>query len=462
MNRQDAKHNTTTEAQRTQRIYGEDFPPTPRRDTKSIETHRAPGRSPSRSFVPFVENVFVLLLLSLAGWASWRFTSLNKGVPGKVEYLEYRTERPAMFTCPTCRTAMTRVASPHGLFYGCTACRGRAVTLPILRKQIDNAFLRGLWRDARAGQVRRGRPCPSCARPMAEFTPEGGAHDLDVCAGCHLVWFDPAEYEALPEAPSTPAAAVRTPKRDLPPEAVEQLARAQMQLETARHRQRTGAGEEPDAWWKYGLALMGVPVETDAPAVGRLPLVTWAIGAVMVLTALFTFGDLQYYVDEFGLIPAQAGRDGGLTFLTSFFLHGGIAHLLGNLYFLIVFGDNVEDYLGKGWYLLLIVLAAVAGDAAHMAFEPRGAIPSIGASGGISGIIVFYALAFPRARLGFFFRFYFYPKWFTLPAIGFVGFWILMQFIGTYSQLAGFSNVSALAHLGGAAVGLVVWFARGR
>lgn len=365
-----------------------------------------------------------------------------------------------MFTCPNCHTKMTRVHSPQGVFFGCAACRGRAATLPVLRKHVDRTFLRELWRDARAGKGHAGRPCPVCLAPMAEFPPAGGTHNLDVCAPCHLVWFDPEEYEALPAAPP-PAEAT---EENLPPKAREALARIKIeQLEWQESRRgRSLSADPPDAGWKYGLALIGIPVEIDAPAVNRLPVLTWAIGAAMVATLIFTFNDLQYYVDEFGLIPAQAGRNGGITWLTSFFLHGGLIHLLGNLYFLVVFGDNVEDYLGKGWYVLLVILAAVTGDVMHVLFEPRNGLPIAGASGGISGIIMFYALAFPRARIGLFVWIFFLPRWINFPAVGFVVFWVVMQLIGVYMQVGGFSNVSALAHLGGAGIGLAFWVLRGR
>ena len=88
--------------------------------------------------------------------------------------------------------------------------------------------------------------------------------------------------------------------------------------------------------------------------------------------------------------------------------------------------------------------------------------PSIGASGGISGIIAFYALEFPRARLGFLLRYYWRFGWIQIPVWAAFALWILLQFFGVYAQVAGFSNVSALAHLGGTAVGLFFWLIWGR
>jgi membrane associated rhomboid family serine protease len=124
-----------------------------------------------------------------------------------------------------------------------------------------------------------------------------------------------------------------------------------------------------------------------------------ATAAGMVLTFIFTLSNLHQIVMQFGLVPAELWRDGGITLITSFFLHGDLFHLIGNAYFLLIFGDNVEDQLGRWRYALVVLLAALAGDLLHVAADPRDTVPCIGASGGISGVIVFYALKFPQARL---------------------------------------------------------------
>ena len=116
------------------------------------------------------------------------------------------------------------------------------------------------------------------------------------------------------------------------------------------------------------------------------------------------FPHLGEIVQRFGLIPAQATRLDGLTFVTSFFLHAGVIHLAGNMYFLLAFGHAVENFLRPVRYLALIALAAFIGDLAHMALDPRSETPCIGASGGIAGVITFYALNFPRMRLAFLMR----------------------------------------------------------
>jgi membrane associated rhomboid family serine protease len=120
----------------------------------------------------------------------------------------------------------------------------------------------------------------------------------------------------------------------------------------------------------------------------------------------------------------------------------------------------VENAIGPWRWLLLLMGAALGGDLLHVLFDPHGDLPCIGASGGISGLLVFYALKFPHARLGMLWRFaIIYYRWIQLPAwVAFV-FWIILQAWGAFQQLHGLSNVSALAHLGGVTVGFLCWLA---
>jgi len=103
----------------------------------------------------------------------------------------------------------------------------------------------------------------------------------------------------------------------------------------------------PDEWWKSIAAFFGMPVEFDAPAQERHPVVTWFLAAVIISASVHAFFDLQEAVQLFGLIPAHALRLHGLTFVTSFFLDAGVIHLVGNMYFLLVFGDDVENFWAR-------------------------------------------------------------------------------------------------------------------
>ena len=123
------------------------------------------------------------------------------------------------------------------------------------------------------------------------------------------------------------------------------------------------------------------------------------------------------------------------------------------MYLLLVFGDDVENFLETRSAISYSFFAAFIGDIAHIVTEPRSEIPCIGASGGIAGVIVFYALEFPHVKLGFLLRYIFLFRWIRLPASFVFVLWFVFQLIGAWEQKAGISSVSSFAHLGGPFVG---------
>jgi len=358
----------------------------------------------------------------------------------------------AMFACPNCSNRLARVQNELGIYWGCQTCGGRTVSISVLRKAIDRDFVNQLWQKARSHSVPGVRRCPACNHRMVEVevADADAEEQLDVCRTCQFVWFDPNEFETAPHVPPMPSAPKEKP---LPQEAREALALYQVQ----RMAEEARAEPAPPESWQLIPALFGLPVESETDSLKRLPWFTWGTAALIAFASMLAFQNLEAIVGNYGLMPGHAWRHGGITFITSFFLHGGWLHLLGNLYFLLIFGDNVEDYLGRWRCFLLLVLASVVGDFAHILGEPHSVVPAIGASGGISGIIAFYALKFPHARLGFLWRLYWYFRWIQLPAWGAFCLWIALQLLGALEQISGFTNVSALAHLGGAAVGVALW-----
>jgi membrane associated rhomboid family serine protease len=239
------------------------------------------------------------------------------------------------------------------------------------------------------------------------------------------------------------------------PEAREKLALARVK-EIAEQSQATAG---PDEEWKTIPGLFGLPVEMESTPSSVIPWATYITTGLIALVSLASFFDLKNIIAQWSLIPALPWRHGGLTFLTSFLLHGGPIHLFGNLYFLFVFGGHVENNLGWRRWLALLAAAALIGDVAHITLDPQSSRPMIGASGGISGLLAFYALKFPDAKLGILFRIYFNYCWIPLPAWTAFFIWILFQVWGSYEQVLGIGNVSSLAHLGGVAAGVAAWMA---
>jgi membrane associated rhomboid family serine protease len=272
---------------------------------------------------------------------------------------------------------------------------------------------------------------------------------LDICKTCKFIWFDPQEYEAVPSLPQ--------PEEELSPEVRKEIALAQVQLLAEQRAEQRAEEDEPDEWWQVIPALLALPVEEESAELQHAPWLTWGLAAAIGMVSIIAFTHFPNAINQVGLIPAVPLRYGGLTFLTSFFLQGGWIHLVINTYCLLMFGDNVEDYLRERRYLVLLASAAIAGSLLHVLFAPDRQMPCLGASAAISGIIVFYALQFPHARLGLFTRWYVVPGFAHMPAYMALGFWLAAQIIGDWQQIPGFTNASAFVFLGGASAGFFFW-----
>jgi len=139
---------------------------------------------------------------------------------------------------------------------------------------------------------------------------------------------------------------------------------------------------------------------------------------------------------------------------TSMFLHAGLMHLLGNMLFLWVFGDNVEDYFGHVGYLLFYLVCGIGSGLAHVLFNLNSPLPAIGASGAISGVMGAYVLLFPRNRILTFFFIFLIP----VPAFLILGYWFVLQFLAGVGTLGGGTSggVAFWAHIGGFLLGMAI------
>ncbi len=355
-----------------------------------------------------------------------------------------------MLICPACKTTLSKKSSQFGLFWICPSCDSRAVSLEVVRKAVPRLIVNRLWQRARSGQYTGDRRCPACKRSMNEvpIIVKNTTQYLDVCIGCHFIFFDPKEYEYLPKIP-----VVTKPKEEFPQKTKEALAIAQIQFLQQKQELSDTGDSSPDHWWEIIPAFFGLPIEYNYISLKHKPLATWILAALIALVTLYFYRDLGTAITNWGLIPDKWGRYLGFTFISSFFLHAGLLHLLGNLYFLLIFGDNTEDVLGKKNYLLLLAIATIVGNIAHIIGDPRATVPCVGASGGISGVLAYYCLRFPKASVGMIWYF----RWFRINVRYMFVLWIGLQMILVFKQILGFSNVSALAHLGGAGVGIAFW-----
>jgi membrane associated rhomboid family serine protease len=356
-----------------------------------------------------------------------------------------------MPACPSCRTQLGKALTKTGVVYGCRNCHGVLAGLPVLRKNaVSRAVVNQAWFAVRDGKGTPGKVCPHCMHAMSEVAVDarGTPLLLDLCASCHVVWFDTGEFEQMPKGGAAPTGAAPVKEPPLSPKARGIIAVEKIK----RHKKAEALSPRPDRVWKYIPGLMGFPVEMDPDDVSPWPAIT--VTALVACIAVFamTLTNLGGWVTKWGFYPCDMFANGGLNLLFAFFLHGGWLHIIGNMYFLLVFGNNVEDDLGRNKFVTLLLAAHVAGFMLHAAFSKRPEVPLIGASAGISGVIAYYGVAFPRARIGFLFLYFW---WIRLPALAAIILYAIVQLIGVHYQLQGASSVSYLAHLGGLAVGLI-------
>ncbi|MEW6237846.1 MAG: rhomboid family intramembrane serine protease [Candidatus Omnitrophota bacterium] len=363
-----------------------------------------------------------------------------------------------VYHCPECQIELSSLNHEGNLFWFCPQCGGGAVNMSVLRKRLEKGTVNYFWKKALNGEGTEKRSCPACGQKMLEVDSSSRSELplLDVCVPCQFVWFDAGEYEKFPLMPWRPLQSHKLPK-----DAAIAFGKVCAEhLKEIDQRSFWESDDGPSSSMKSAISLLlGLPVKMEEDARITVPWFTWGLLAAIAIASVLAFQNFNSSLQHFALYPNQARRMAGLTFLTSFFLHSGIVHLLGNLYFFNMLGPDVEDFLGKSRYLLFLLFAILAGGMEHVLFDPHPDIPCIGASGGISGIMVFYALKFHDRKFGFVFR---YPLtfnwiWLKFPACIVFLPWIGYQLILAQWHIAGVSNASALAQLGGAAAGLIGW-----
>jgi len=201
-----------------------------------------------------------------------------------------------------------------------------------------------------------------------------------------------------------------------------------------------------------------IPLRDTIPS-SRVPICNWAIIAANVAVFLYEASlgrRADAFVQAYGLVP----RDFAITnLLTSMFLHGGWLHLLGNMLYLYIFGDNVEDRLGHVRYLVFYLLCGAAAGAAQAWTSPHSGLPMVGASGAIAGVSGAYFLFFPTSRVVTLVPIFFFLQVVEVPAVFFLAIWFVWQFVSGVAMLgekSGVGGVAFWAHVGGFLAGMVL------
>ena len=223
-----------------------------------------------------------------------------------------------------------------------------------------------------------------------------------------------------------------------------------------------------DGDWRLTVAVARmIPIRDDNPT-RTTPVVNYLLIGANVAVWLWQWsllrGGVSWTVPAYGLVPGRLVADPAgeaFTILTSMFMHGGWQHLLGNMLFLYIFGDNIEDALGHGRYLAFYLLAGLAAAGAQIGIDPHSTLPMVGASGAIAGVLGAYLVLFPRAPilvinpvlpLWFVFgAFLVFPAWLV---VGEWFLWNVIRGVGSLARTGG--GVAFFAHLGGFVLGVLL------
>ncbi len=214
-----------------------------------------------------------------------------------------------------------------------------------------------------------------------------------------------------------------------------------------------------------------IPIRDRNPS-GTFPLVTISIIIINVLVFLFELSlgrKLDSFLFQYGVIPLKVIYSSDIPastfvntyfpFLSYMFLHGGFIHLIGNMWYLWIFGDNIEDTLGRFKFIVFYLLCGIGSAIVHVYFNSRSGIPCIGASGAIAGVLGAYMVTFPRARVLVIIPLFIMWEMIELPAVVVLGFWFLIQFFtgtASISSIKGGGGIAWWAHVGGFVLGIIL------
>ena len=202
------------------------------------------------------------------------------------------------------------------------------------------------------------------------------------------------------------------------------------------------------------------PIGDDDSAERTVPIVTYALIALNVLVFFLELSGGEPFIERWSVVPRRLTQNPGgdfITVFTSMFMHGGWLHLAGNMLYLWIFGDDVEDRFGHAKFALFYLICGIAATFAQVAVSSGSNIPNLGASGAIAGVLGAYLILFPRGQV----RVLMGRGVVPMPALVVIGMWIVLQFIngvGSITQSAETGGVAYMAHIGGFVAGLALTF----
>jgi len=208
----------------------------------------------------------------------------------------------------------------------------------------------------------------------------------------------------------------------------------------------------------------------DSERTSKIPFVTWTIIIVNIFAFLYQLAqpDVDYFIYQHGLVPYFidfSDKVSLLPFLTSMFMHGGFMHIISNMWYFAVFGDNVEDKLGSIKFIIFYFVAGFVASYAQYIVDPYSMIPMIGASGAIAGVLGFYLVIFPHATVKTLVLWFYRVGVMEISALVLLGFWGITQLFNSIGSVTALDSggTAWFAHVGGFVFGLLVgWVVRKR
>lgn len=201
-----------------------------------------------------------------------------------------------------------------------------------------------------------------------------------------------------------------------------------------------------------------MPIGDDDSGRKSFPIVTYILIALNVLFFFIEVSGGEAFIQQWSFIPARFMANPVVdapTLFTSMFMHGGLMHLAGNMLYLWIFGDNVEDNFGKIPFVIFYLLCGIGATALQLVFNTASTIPNLGASGAIAGVLGAYIFMFPKGRV----RVLVGNSLTAMPALIVIGFWFVLQFlsgVGSLSNTGDEGGVAYMAHIGGFVAGMIL------
>lgn len=339
----------------------------------------------------------------------------------------------AILRCPRCTYPLSIYTHGETELDHCRRCGGNFVEAGESTALLAPDAEPSKWKESFAAKSLGNTQimCPKDGTVLEGFEVEFDDKkvEVDVCDKCHGMWLDKGEAATL-----------------------QQIARA-----ASEHAEGRASGTIKPGLGSYVFqVLTGFPIEAWNP-VKKKPVVVYTLLVMLGVLFLFQMGAritapewVKTHYNLYMMVPLDVLNGTHLwTVLTCAFFHGGFMHIIGNAYFLYIFGDNVEDELGRKKFIVLYLIAGICGSLLHFAFNADSKIPLVGASGAIAGLMGAYLVLFPKVKM--------YVMIIVIRirigAIWYLGFWIAYQFV---MLAAGGEGVAFLAHAGGFFAGAIL------